>query len=53
MNWFIAYTLCVASAGMIIAIVGSIEGDVPLAVYGIGLLLVFSVVSMAFMEMFK
>lgn len=53
MNWFIAYPLCVASAGMIVAIVGSIGSDVQMAVYGIGLFLVFSVVSMAFMEMFK
>jgi hypothetical protein len=53
MNWFIAYPLCVASAGVIVSIVGSIGRDVQLATYGIGLFLVFSVVSMAFMEMFK
>jgi len=54
MNWFVAFPLCVATAGFIVAIVSLFEtGSAPMVVFGIGISVIFSVFAMAAMEMFK
>ena len=53
MKWFVLFPLCISISGFIVSIVGSIEKDIPMTVFGIGLLVIFSIVCMAVMEIMK